>query len=320
MKAEEILKDITFGLSVWVTNVELNNCISFYDINRVSEGFVCALLNAVYGYELSDLNAQRKNQCAIDLGDLHNGFAIQVTSRTDAKKIKNTLQKFKEKQFEKNYPNGIKFFIISNSPVKRGRIKWLNYPCFDIEKDIIYSKDIIDEINKKISKDTDKLKHIQNIISKYIGTGDNVTLDDKQIVDNLVRCFDRPAFVTPFRLESNLPNFDKAIEDTIKAANTGIYCLRDGTEIEHIKSRFSISDQKLREAMGQIVNGLLTLRMKYQEFLQTGDIRRCGCGQKDCGVHMFSETACVEMDSIRKEILDQLNSISPRSKIHFLEM
>lgn len=320
MKAEEILKKITFGLSVWITNVELNNCISFYDINRVSEGFVCALLNTVYAYELRDLNVQQKNQCAIDLGDFRDGFAIQVTSRTDAKKIKDTLQKFAEKKFEKIYPSGVKFFIISNFPVKRGHIKWANFPGFNFEKDIVYPRNIIDDINKMVSKDIDKLKQVQNIISKYIGTGENDILDDKQIVEDLVRCFDRPAFITPFYRENDLPNFDKAIEDTIKAVNTGIYCLRDGTEIERIKSRFSISDQKLKDTMGQVVNGLLTLRMKYQDFLQTGDIRRCGCGQENCGIHMFSETACFEMDRIRKEILDQLNSIAPRSKIHFLKI
>lgn len=320
LKAEEILKGISFGISTWVTNVELNDCISFYDINRVSEGFVCALLNVVYGYELCDLNEQQKNQCAIDLGDIHNGFAIQVTSRTDAKKIKDTLQKFTEKEFEKIYPNGTKFFIVNNSPVKRGHIKWANFPCFDFGKDIIYPKDIIDDINKIVSKDIDKLVQIQSIISKYIGTREDGIPDDKQIVADLVRCFDRPAFVTPFRLESNLPNFEKAIVDTIQAVNTGIYCLRDGTEIGRIKSRFSISDQKLKEIMGQIVNDLIILRIKYQGFLKTGDIRRCSCGREDCGVHTFSEAACFEMDSIRKQILNQLNCLSPQSKIQFLEM
>jgi len=274
----------------------------------------------VYGYELCDLNEWQKNQCAIDLGDIHKGFAIQVTSRTDAKKIEDTLQKFEENHFENIYLNGVKFFIISNSPVNRGRIKWANFPYFNFEKDIIYPKDIIDNINKMVSKDIGKLEQIQNIISKYIGTGANEIPDDKQIVEDLVRCFDRPAFVTPFRLESNLPNFEKAIEDTIQAINTGIYCLRDGTEIGRIKSRFSISDHKLKEAMRQIVNDLILLRMTYQEFLKTGDIRRCGCGREDCGVHTFSETACFEMDSIRKQILNQLNNLSPQSKIQFLEI
>lgn len=300
--------------------MELDNCINFYDINRVSEGFVCALLNEVYGYELSNLNDQQKNQCVIDLGDVHKGVAVQVTSRTDAKKIQDTLRKFTEKQFEKTYPNGVRFFIISNSPVKRGHINWEVFSFFDFERDIIYPKDIIEHINKMISKDIDKLMQVQSIVSKYIGTGENDVPDDERIVEKLVRCFDRPAFVTPFSMESNLPNFEKAIADTIQAVNTGIYCLRDGTEIERIKSRYSISDDRIKETMGQIVDNLIILRMKYQEFLKTGDIRRCGCGRENCGVHMLSEKACFEMDSIRKHLLNQLNSLSDKSKIVFLEI
>lgn len=94
MRAKELLDSISLGLSVWVTNVQYNNCINFYDINRISEGFVCMLLNAVYGYELNNLNEQQKNHCAIDLGDTKKGFSFQITSRTDSAKIKDTLKKF----------------------------------------------------------------------------------------------------------------------------------------------------------------------------------------------------------------------------------
>lgn len=320
LRAEELLKSINFGLSSWVSDVQYNNCTSFYDINRVSEGFVCVLLNAVYGYELSDLNEQQKNQCAIDLGDTKKGVAIQVTSRTDAMKIKDTLKKFMENQFGNIYPNGVKFFIISNHPVKRGRTKWTDFPLFDFDKDIIYPRNIVDDISKMASKDIAKIEQIQSIISKYMGTGKYEVPNDEQIIENLIQCFDRPAFVTPFMMESNLPNFEKAIEDTIQAVNTGIYCLRDGTEIGRIKSRFSISDQKSKEILGEIVDNLIVLRMKYHTFLSTGDIRRCGCGQADCGVHMISPAACFEMDKIRKQILNQLNSLSPKSKIRFLEI
>ena len=45
----------------------------------------------------------------------------------------------------------------------------------------------------------------------------------------MAECFDRPAFDTPFRDESNVPDFKKAITDTIEALNTGIHRLRDGT-------------------------------------------------------------------------------------------
>lgn len=320
LRVEELLNSINFGLSIWVSNVQFNNCINFYDINRISEGFVCVLLNTVYGYELNDLNEKQKNQCAIDLGDIKKGFSVQVTSRTDATKIKDTLKKFVENQFENIYPNGVKFFIISNSPVKKGRTKWTDFPFFDFGRDIIYPADIVAEINKIACNDISKLEQIQSIISRYIGVGMDRVPSDMQIIEDLVKCFDRPAFVTPFMMESNLSNFDKAIEDTIQAVNTGIYCLRDGTEIARIKSRFSVSDQKSKEILREIVDNLIELRMMYQKFLNTGDIRRCGCGQPDCGVHMISQTACFEMDRIRKEILNELKRLFPKSKIRFLEM
>ena len=320
MRAKELLDSISLGLSVWVTNVQYNNCINFYDINRISEGFVCMLLNAVYGYELNNLNEQQKNQCAIDLGDTKKGFSFQVTSRTDSAKIKDTLKKFVENQFDNIYPNGVKFFIISNSPVKKGHTKWTDFPFFDFDRDIIYPVNIVAEINKIASIDIAKLEQIQKAVSRYTGTGIDSVPDDKQIIENLIKCFDRPAFVTPFMMESNLPNFEKAIEHTIQAVNTGIYCLRDGTEIARIKPRFSVSDQTSKEILGEIVDDLIVLRMTYQKFLNTGDIRRCNCDQADCGVHTISRTACLEMDKIRKGILNKLNRLSPKSKIHFLEM
>ena len=320
MRVEELLNSINFGLSVWVSNVQYNNCINYYDINKVSEGFVCVLLNAVYGYELVDLNERQKNQCAIDLGDTKKGFSIQVTSRTDAAKIRSTLKKFVDNHFENIYPNGVKFFIISNSPVKKERKKWTDFPFFDFGKDIIYPADIVADINKIASSDIAKLERIQSMVSRYVGIGIDRVPDDNQIIEDLVKCFDRPAFVTPFMMESNLPNFEKAIEDTIQAVNTGIYCLRDGREISRIQSRFSISDQKSKEILGEIVNNLIMLRMKYHKFLNSGDIRRCGCGQADCGVHIISKTACFEMDKIRKEIINQLSRLSPESKIHFLDI
>lgn len=320
MRVEEIIKRINLGLSIWVSNVQYNNHISFFNINKISEGFVCALLNTVYGYELSDLNEQNKNQCAIDLGESKKGFAVQVTSRTDTAKIIDTLRMFTKNQLEQIYPNGLKFFIISNSSVKKGRIKWTDFPFFDFDKDIIYPENIVEDINKIASKDIVKLEQIQSIVSKYIGTGETIIPDDEQIIEDLIKCFDRPAFVTPFMMESNLPNFEKAIEDTIQAVNTGIYCLRDGTEITRIKPRFSISDRKSKEILGEIVNNLIVLKMKYHEFLTTGDIKRCDCGRLDCGVHLISPKACFEMDKIRKQILLQLKTLSPKSEIRFLAM
>ncbi|MCY6371765.1 HNH endonuclease [Clostridium ganghwense] len=51
------------------------------------------------------------------------------------------------------------------------------------------------------------------------------TTNDKEIIRFFSQCFDRPAFQDKFSQEGSNEAFDKAIEDTIIAINTG--CLRD---------------------------------------------------------------------------------------------
>ncbi len=46
--------------------------------------------------------------------------------------------------------------------------------------------------------------------------------NDKDIIDLLSECFDRPAFITPFYRESNIPDFEKALTYTIEVLNTGV--------------------------------------------------------------------------------------------------
>ncbi|MCK4665025.1 MAG: hypothetical protein KAT68_19310, partial [Bacteroidales bacterium] len=65
-------------------------------------------------------------------------------------------------------------------------------------------------------------------------------LDDKNIIKLISECFDRPAFTTPFREEVSIPDFEKALTDTIELLNTGMHRLRDGTLIKQIPSRHSV--------------------------------------------------------------------------------
>src|SRR5690606_18986634 len=48
-------------------------------------------------------------------------------------------------------------------------------------------------------------------------------LSDDDTLALMAAVFDRPAFRTPFMVESSLPAFQQAIEDTIGALNTGIW-------------------------------------------------------------------------------------------------
>lgn len=87
----EILEKIADRLSWLKSKLELENAICLYNNNIGSEDFICGLLNLVYGYNLVNLNKYKKNYEGIDLGDLKNKIAVQVTTETKHKKVQDTI-------------------------------------------------------------------------------------------------------------------------------------------------------------------------------------------------------------------------------------
>ena len=57
-------------------------------------------------------------------------------------------------------------------------------------------------------------------------------LNDLDILNMLAPIFQRPVFTTRFQEESSLPAFLVALEDTIRALNTGIWRDREGNDIK----------------------------------------------------------------------------------------
>jgi|WetSurSiteA1Bulk_404760.scaffolds.fasta_scaffold02843_7 hypothetical protein len=139
--------------------------------------------------------------------------------------------------------------------------------------------------------------------------------DDAKLLNAYASCFDRPAFTTPFNQESNLFHFKKAISDTIEALQTGVHRLRDGTIIKRFPSISEITDLMLRHSLMEIVVELQKLRAAYDKLLKSGEIRQCGCGQKDCTVHFLSSRACHEMDRLRNDILQKFRRIYPKFNV-----
>lgn len=140
-------------------------------------------------------------------------------------------------------------------------------------------------------------------------------LNDKDIVDLIIECFDRPAFTTRFYRESNLQNFEKAIEDTINVLNTGMHRLRDGTLIRQIPSRHRISNPEIKKKLADITKLVIRLRDDFTDLKKRNEIERCGCGDVDCQTYMMSDKACTMMDNSRQMILNQLKLINPDLKL-----
>jgi hypothetical protein len=133
---------------------------------------------------------------------------------------------------------------------------------------------------------------------------ESLPLSASEIVHLLLACLDRPAFRTPFHMESSLPQFRTAIAESIRTINAGT--TSDGKQLP---SKFSIADPKVRNALDQIVQQLVAIRAFFDELLKSGEITPCGCGKEDCHTFMFTDMAVAKMDSARRVLLTQANAL-----------
>jgi len=86
---------------------------------------------------------------------------------------------------------------------------------------------------------------------------------DQDLIRFYAQCFDRPAFQDRFHQEGSTAEFDKAIEDTITAINTGCLRSRDGVKLEQAKGKAFLQNALWREQMDTIVDLLRAIRSRY---------------------------------------------------------
>lgn len=130
---------------------------------------------------------------------------------------------------------------------------------------------------------------------------------DREIIKFLVCCFDRPAFRDPICQEGRMEDFDKAIEDTIIALNTGILRTRDGNILRKSEGKSAISNDEWREKLNVIGDMLSALRRRLKIAKAAGAYSTYGEGEV---MYCFSDRQLGEwFDSTREEILKILSSI-----------
>ncbi len=145
---EIYIKSIGTALALLSKEVEILTCVNFYDINVMAEDFYAQLLNKIYGYNLCNLNAYKKNAPAIDLGDKKKRLSFQVTSDNDSDKIKETIRKFIEHNQYLTYDRLV-VLILTKKKNYSTKFDTQNIFSFDKEKDIIDYTDLIKDIKLK---------------------------------------------------------------------------------------------------------------------------------------------------------------------------
>jgi hypothetical protein len=155
-------------ISRWVTEISLANANSLFDINKVAEGVSRQLLNLIYDYELVDLNQERTNYPGIDLGDRKAGIAFQVTARTDAKKIKDTLEKYVRHELDKKFPAGVRFLIVNDRKVKLTAMEKYTF-FFDPKRDIRYAHNLVEDSLELYRSDSPRYARIRTLLQREFG-------------------------------------------------------------------------------------------------------------------------------------------------------
>jgi hypothetical protein len=143
--------------------------------------------------------------------------------------------------------------------------------------------------------------------------------EDTEILRFYSQCFDRPAFQDPFREEGSMEAFDKAIEDTITAINTGSLRARDGAVLTQSKGKSYISNQQWREKMDVIVDLLRAIRSRYSLAVQMGQIHIGSEHQGQRFYHIRDPQVGEWMDSTRSEIIQLFSELCQEAGIATLQ-
>lgn len=139
--------------------------------------------------------------------------------------------------------------------------------------------------------------------------------NDLELIRFYSQCLDRPAFQDPFEQEGSTEAFDKAIEDTITALNTGCLRSRDGTVLAQSKGKSYLSNRSWREKMDVIADLLRAIRSRYSLAVEQGQIH---LSPEYKGRHYYTihDRQIAEwMDNTRAEVIEIFSEICRESGI-----
>ncbi len=133
--------------------------------------------------------------------------------------------------------------------------------------------------------------------------------EDTELIKFYSQCFDRPAFQDPFREEGSMEAFDKAIEDTITAINTGSLRARDGAILTQSKGKSYLSNQQWREKMDVIVDLLRAIRSRYSLAIKMGQIHVGSEHEGRRSYHIRDRHIGEWIDSMRSETIQLFSEL-----------
>ena len=127
---------------------------------------------------------------------------------------------------------------------------------------------------------------------------------DADLIRFFATCFDRPAFQDGFQREESMRAFDRAIEDTITALNTGCLRARDGEVLTHAKGKSYLHNPDWRRQMDVIGDLLRAIRSRYKDAVARGVIDENNVYRHERDIELSHW-----MDQTRNQILDVFEEV-----------
>ena len=170
--------------------------------------------------------------------------------------------------------------------------------------------------------DSDDLRYTVDLLHKWKRLSEEATIleletlspmqsteQDKTLIKFYVQCFDRPAFRDDIRQEGRMEDFDRAIEDTIIALNTGVFRTRDGDIIKQAEGKAFVQNSEWREKLYNVVDILTAIRRRLKVAERDHVYSFYSDNGKE-GMYCFNDRELEEwFNSSREEILKIMSSI-----------
>lgn len=181
---DKYIKQINRSLNLLRLEIETLNKVNLMDYNIIAEDFYRDLLKFC-GYNLKNLNETSKNADSIDLVDIDNKIAIQVTSRNDTTKIHDTIKGFYNNSEYDKYKRLI-ILLVGKPKLDYSRTDFTqgNLFPFDKQNDII---DIADIIKKFKGYGPKELETIVDFLEKEVDIKINIKKSKSNEVITIIK-------------------------------------------------------------------------------------------------------------------------------------
>lgn len=160
MKREFHIKEIIEEFSILKNKLELLSEINLQDMNIIAEYHIQEILNIVFDINLKNSNSTKANSVAIDLEDVANSIAVQVTSSSRKNKIQDTLDKFFANNLDAKF-EVLFIFILGKKQKDYKNLKIKHGFSFDPNEQIIDFAKIISRLS---TLSTSKIEKIRNVL------------------------------------------------------------------------------------------------------------------------------------------------------------